>query len=74
MKTALERAIDHFGGQKRLAERIGTSQSQVWYWLRSAKKGVPGEFALAIERESDGAIKRQELRPDLYPSERNAAA
>lgn len=69
MKTALERAVEHFGGQKRLAERIGTSQSQVWYWLREAKKGVPGEYALAIERESEGAISRRDLRPDLYPPE-----
>lgn len=68
-RSALARAVEHFGGQKRLADRIGTSQAQVWYWLHEAKRGIPGEYALAIERETDGAIKRHELRPDLYPDE-----
>ncbi len=63
---ALSRAIDIAGGQKPLADLIGTSQSQVWYWLKKSKKGVPGEFAPLIEVATDGAVPRHELRPDIF--------
>jgi DNA-binding transcriptional regulator YdaS (Cro superfamily) len=50
-----------------LADRIGTTQSQVWYWLTRSKKGVPAEFVLSIEKET--GVSRAELRPDLWPEE-----
>jgi DNA-binding transcriptional regulator YdaS (Cro superfamily) len=61
---ALKRACDLAGGQKRLADKIGTRQSLIWYWLNSSKKGVPAEFVLSIERET--GVSRSELRPDLF--------
>lgn len=64
---ALKRACDAAGGQKALAKRVGTTQSQVWYWLSRSKKGVPAEFVLPIERET--GVPRHDLRPDLYPPE-----
>lgn len=64
---ALKRACELAGGQKPLADRIGTTQSQVWYWLERSKKGVPAEFVLPIERET--GVTRSELRPDLWPAE-----
>jgi DNA-binding transcriptional regulator YdaS (Cro superfamily) len=64
---ALKRACELAGGQKPLADRIGTTQSQVWYWLVRSKKGVPAEFVLPIERET--GVSRSALRPDLYPEE-----
>ena len=64
---ALKRACELAGGQTPLAKRIGTTQSQVWYWLTSSKKGVPAEFVLPIEREV--GVSRHDLRPDLYPLE-----
>lgn len=71
---ALRKACRQCGGQKALAERVGTTQSQIWYWLERAKKGVPGEFVLPIE--SATGVSRHELRPDLYPapSEQEGAA
>lgn len=64
---ALKRACEVAGSQERLAKRIGTTQSQVWYWLTRSKRGVPAEFVLPIERET--GVPRFELRPDLYPFE-----
>lgn len=64
---ALKRACELAGGQKPLADRIGTTQSQVWYWLERSKRGVPAEFVLSIERET--GVSRSDLRPDLWPVE-----
>ncbi|MBR1219108.1 helix-turn-helix domain-containing protein [Bradyrhizobium sp. U87765 SZCCT0131] len=64
-KLALQRACDAVGGQKALAARLGTSQSKVWYWLARSRRGVPGEFVLAVEAAS--GVSRHDLRPDIYP-------
>ena len=64
-RKALEKACNLAGGQKPLADLIHTTQSQVWYWLRRSKHGVPAEFVLSIERVT--GVSRHELRPDLYP-------
>lgn len=62
---ALRRACKLIGGQKPLAKAIGTTQSQVWYWLERSKRGIPAEFVLPIERAT--GVSRHDLRPDLYP-------
>lgn len=64
-KSALREACDLAGGQKSLAARIGTTQSMVWYWLVRSKRGVPGEFVLAVEAVT--GISRHALRPDIFP-------
>ena len=61
---ALQRACDAVGGQSKLARRLGTTQSQIWYWLNDSKRGVPAEFVLSIEKET--GIPRHKLRPDLW--------
>lgn len=63
---SLKRACEIAGGQKPLADLIGTTQSQVWYWLTRSKKGVPAEYVLAIETAT--GVSREELRPDLWPA------
>lgn len=64
-KSALREACDLVGGQKSLAARIGTTQSMVWYWLVRSKRGVPGEFVLAVEAVT--GVSRHALRPDIFP-------
>lgn len=63
---ALSRAIELAGGQKPLADLVGTTQSQIWYWLSRSKRGVPGEFASKIEDATNGEVTRHDLRPDIF--------
>lgn len=62
---ALTRAIEIAGSQAALAARIGVTQAHVSYWSCKAKKGVPPEHALTIERAT--GVSRHELRPDIFP-------
>ncbi len=70
-RTALERAIEEAGSQLALARKLGTSQSNVWTWLKQSKRGAPAEWVLAIEAVT--GVSRHELRPDLYPQPERAA-
>lgn len=72
MNAPLDRACNLAGGQKALADKIGTSQSQVWYWLAKSKKGAAAEYVLQIEQAT--GVPRHELRPDIYPAPENAGA
>lgn len=64
---SLKRAVEIAKGQKPLADKIGTTQSQVWYWLERSKKGVPAEFCIKIEQAT--GVQRHELRPDIFSPE-----
>lgn len=66
-QSPLQRAVEIARSQGALARKIGTSQQNVWYWLKNQQ--VPAEFVLPIERATDGQVTRHELRPDLYPVE-----
>lgn len=70
--SALQRAIDIAGGQKHLADRIGATQSLVWYWLRHAKRGLPAERAIAIEAAT--GVPRHELCPKVFGPQPERAA
>ena len=63
--AALERAIDAVGGQVALARLIGTTQSNVWYWLERSKHGVPAEWVAKVAAATK--VAAHELRPDIYP-------
>ena len=67
-KSALMRAVACVGSQKALADRLGVTQSIVWYWLEKAKKGCPAEHAVKIEAVTGGKVTRHDLRPDLWPA------
>lgn len=64
-RQALEQVEKLAGSQTAAAERLGTSQSQWWYWTRRSKKGPPGHIALMIENEF--GVSRSRIRPDIYP-------
>jgi DNA-binding transcriptional regulator YdaS (Cro superfamily) len=63
--NAIETAVTIAGSQSELARRIGVRQGYVWRWLRSIQK-VPAERCAAIERATNGAVKREQLRPDVF--------
>lgn len=72
-QSAFQRAVNAAGGQKPLADKIGTTQSMVWYWLRHAKRGPAAEYVPAIEQAT--GISRHDLRPDVFgPAPKSEAA
>lgn len=61
----VKKAIEIFGTQTALADRIGVTQGAVSYWLAGGKL-VPPKRAVQIEAVTNGAVTRKELRPDLW--------
>lgn len=72
-KEHLQRAIEHLGSQPVLAREIGCSQSKISWLLQKAEK-IDAEDAVAIERATGGQVTKNQLRPDLWPSEPCRAA
>jgi len=63
MENSLEHAIRLLGSQKALADAIGVSPKTVWAWVN--RKAVPAEHCPAIERATNGAVRCEDLRPDV---------
>lgn len=62
--SAIERAIKCFGSQSAMASRLGLSQPTISEWLRGDRQ-VPAERCPVIERETSGAVRCEDLRPDV---------
>ncbi len=78
---AIDRAIRIAGSRSKLAELIGASEQAISFWV-TGKRGVSAEFAVQIERVTEGAVRCEELCPDVdwsvlrtpaVPSEARAA-
>jgi DNA-binding transcriptional regulator YdaS (Cro superfamily) len=65
MNLVIARAVEIAGGQTALAKACGVTQQLVWHWLHVAER-VPAERIIDIEKATNGAVSRRELRPDLY--------
>lgn len=61
---ALKKAVRLCGGPTALAKRMGIRQSVVSMWL--ARESTPPERCNAIEAATGGAVRREELRPDIF--------
>ena len=68
---ALKTAIELCDGVTNLACKIGVSQPVVSNWLK--RKSIPANRVIDIESATGGKVTRQELRPDIYPPEDQAA-
>jgi len=63
-EAALRRAAAVVGGQAALASRLGfKSRRNVWPWFNGRR--VPAEYCPAIERLAAGAVRCEDLRPDV---------
>lgn len=66
--SGLQRAIEHFNGnQTALADALGVHRANITNWKK--RRCVPAAWALEIEKVTAGAVKRSEIRPDLYPAD-----
>lgn len=72
--SGLSRAIEVCGSQAHLAARIGVKQQVISFWLTKSRLGVAAEYVIPIERATNGAVTRHELRPDIYPTDEGQAA
>lgn len=63
--SALQTAVDKAGGQAALASAIGVKQQNVWNWLNRNEGRVPAEYCPLIERATGGAVRCEDLRPDV---------
>lgn len=60
--------------QTALARRLGVSPGLVSQWV-TGRTSVTAERAIEIERATDGAVRKEDLRPDIWgtaPAERVA--
>ena len=63
--THLERAIELVGGQAALGRATGKSQQYIWNLVHKAKK-IKAEFAIEVEKATNGQVTRAQLRPDIF--------
>lgn len=63
MESSINVAIKIVGSQKDLADAIGVSAKTVWAWIN--RKSIPAEHCPAIERATNGAVRCEDLRPDV---------
>lgn len=68
----LRKAVELKGSQAKLAKAAGVKQPSIWKALRAGRPSA--ELAVAIERATEGAIRRHHLRPDLFDVPNEIAA
>ncbi|SCC31873.1 transcriptional regulator [Gilliamella intestini] len=62
---AIKKVVDFFGGsQVETAKKLNVSKSQVWQWLNNVNS-IAIEKAIDIEDKTNGAVKCEDLRPDV---------
>lgn len=57
--------IGYCGGVNKLGAALGFNPSVISRWLRRHRKPTPQQ-AMAIEAFTQGKIKRESIRPDIY--------
>lgn len=64
MNTGITKAIKHFGGRVALANALGIKFQTIQVWEKS-KAGVPPiKRCVQIEKLTNGAVTRKDLRPN----------
>jgi DNA-binding transcriptional regulator YdaS (Cro superfamily) len=66
-KSLITLAVAAFGSEAKLARAAGVSQVSIHRAKRADR--VTAEMAVRIEAATNGLIKREQLRPDLFQRE-----
>lgn len=61
----LEAAIAIAGSEAKLGKMIAVSQNAIWSAKRKGR--VSAELASGIDRATNGAVSKSQLRPDIFP-------
>jgi DNA-binding transcriptional regulator YdaS (Cro superfamily) len=61
----IERAVEIFGTQQKLAEKLGVSAAAVSTWVSGTAR-LPIMRAIQIEKATGGAVCAEDLRPDIF--------
>lgn len=63
MNTKVIQAIEALGGVTAVAKLCGVRPPSVWEWKHRGR--IPAERCPAIERATNGAVRCEDLRPDV---------
>lgn len=66
MNKGLEKAIEIFGNQNRLAIALGVTRNSVNFWMNDKAKISYGNVIKLVEL-TRWKVKPHDLRPDIYP-------
>ena len=58
----IKRAAEVVGNQQLLAQQLGVSKAAVSQWITA---GVPMDRCIEIEKATSGAVRCEDLRPDV---------
>lgn len=61
-------AVRHFGSLNKLAQVIGLTRPALVYRHDVGKPLLTAEDCLTLEEVTGGALRREQLRPDLWPT------
>jgi DNA-binding transcriptional regulator YdaS (Cro superfamily) len=60
--NVFQKLVDHFGSARKLAEALNVKPQSVGKW----RNQIPAERVREIERLTDRAVTRYEMRPDVF--------
>lgn len=62
-------AVQHFGSLNKVATILGLTRPALIYRLKAGKPMIDAEECLRLEDCTGGALRREQLRPDLWPAQ-----
>jgi len=65
IREMIESAVGQFGSEAKLAAAAGVTQASINQAKHRGRVGP--KLAIGLERATKGAIRRSDLRPDLWP-------
>ena len=63
--SIIKSVVELLGGQVKAAKKIGVTQQAVCKWINE-KMPISANSAVRIEKATNGAVTRAEIRPDIF--------